>query len=57
MENSIRTRQGKLYRVIGEDVVEFVMHGNELMAVTDPRVNQVIGQLVLWEAQNEDSSI
>jgi hypothetical protein len=49
--------EGKMYRVVGEDIVEFVLHGNEILAVTDPKVKQLVGQLVLWEVQNEDSSI
>lgn len=43
----MRTPEGKMFRVVGEEVVEYVRHGDEIMPVTDPRVSQIIGQGIL----------
>jgi hypothetical protein len=47
MNNSVKTMQGKMYRVVGEEIVEFVRVDNEILPVTDPRTQQCIGQLVI----------
>lgn len=36
---------GRMYRLIGQRTVEIVRWGDELLPVTDDRVNQIEGQL------------
>lgn len=43
----MRTMSGRMYRIIDDEPVEFIKWGDEILAVTDPRTQQCIGQLVL----------
>lgn len=39
--------EGKLYRIIGNAVIEVVLHGEELLPITDPITKEIPGQLAL----------
>lgn len=52
----MRTVGGRMYRVLGEEVVEFVKHGDEILAITDPRLNQTIGQLTMQLTYGEQDA-
>jgi hypothetical protein len=43
----IKMVQGEMYQVINGEPVQVVRHGDELLPITDPRVHQCLGQLVL----------
>jgi len=39
--------EGAMYQFIDNKVTEVVRHGDELLPITDPKINQIVGQLVL----------
>lgn len=46
-----------MYRVINDEVVEVVRHGDELLPVTDPITRELVGQQVLrlWEDKDGET--
>lgn len=42
-----RMHEGAMYQFINNQVTEVVRHGDEILPITDPKINQIVGQLVL----------
>jgi len=42
-----RMHEGAMYRMIDDRPVEVVRHGDEILPITDPKLKEVVGQLVL----------
>ena len=47
MIDPLTGNQIHMYQIINGETIEVVRHGEELLPITDPKVSQIVGQLIL----------